>query len=204
MKFLEIAGNQNKGSDWITIRDKEVSDKFGLKQNCILHDVTDLPLDINDNFFVGIYSEHFIEHLEKEQGINFLKEMYRILKPGGIIRTVWPSMDFVDFLRSDKDLSDTYFVKAYYNRFVLKYGYAPPDSRDKPLQEQCALSLLYQAGEHKHLWYKQELIDKLKEIGFVKVNECEYQQSSFLPFNNIDTPGRIRQVHSAVVEAWKE
>jgi len=175
-----------------------------MQQNCIIHDVTKLPLNIKDNSFEGIYSEHFIEHLEKEQGINFFKEMYRILKPGGIIRTIWPSMDFVDYLRSDKDLSDTHFVKAYYNRFVLKYGYAPPGSKDKSLQEQCALSLLYQAGEHKYLWHKQELIDKLTEIGFVKVKECKYQQSDFSEFNNIDTPGRIREAHSAVVEAWKK
>ena len=203
MKYLEVAGNLNKGSDWITIRDKEVQDRYGIQQNCIVHDVTNLPLDINDNSFEGIYSEHFIEHLEKKQGINFLKEMYRILKPGGIIRTIWPCMDFVDFLRSDEDLSDHYFVKTYYNRFVLKYGYAPPDIRHKSIQEQCALALLHQAGEHKHLWYKQELIDELKEIGFVKVKECKYQQSSLPVFNNIDTPGRIRETHSAVVEACK-
>ena len=34
-----------------------------------------------------------------------VKEMFRVLKDGGTVRTVWPSMDFIDYLKI-QDLLD--------------------------------------------------------------------------------------------------
>ena len=47
------------------------------------------------------------------------------------------------------------------------------------------------------------MIMTLKSLGFVSVKEKPYMQSSVMDFNNIDTPGHIRALHSAVVEAEK-
>lgn len=198
MRFLEIAANKNRGLNWDSVRDKPTP-------GGMVYDLRKLPMKgVQDNTYNGIYNEHFIEHLEKEEGINFLKEMLRVLTPGGTLRTVWPSMDFVDFLRSDEDLSDHFFVKHYHPRYVVKHKFAPPGNEHKSLQEQCALGLLHQNGEHKYLWYKKELMDQLNDIGFVKVKEFKYQKSGLMYFNNIDTPGQIRAVHSTVVEACKK
>lgn len=43
----------------------------------------------------------------------------------------------------------------------------------------------------------------LKELGYINVRECEYQKSGVGEFKNIDTPGQIRALHSAVIEATK-
>jgi predicted SAM-dependent methyltransferase len=48
------------------------------------------PLKFNDNSVNAIFTEHVIEHVNLCQGIFFLKEAFRILKPGGILRTVAP------------------------------------------------------------------------------------------------------------------
>ena len=40
-----------------------------------------------------VYHSQFIEHLDKEQGLFFLRECYRILRPGGILRIVTPDME---------------------------------------------------------------------------------------------------------------
>ena len=58
-------------------------------------------------------------------------------------------------------------------------------------------------GEHLYVWSKIEMIMTLKSLGFVSVKEKPYMQSSVMDFNNIDTPGHIRALHSAVVEAEK-
>lgn len=205
MKFLEIAGNRKKSNDWDNIRDIPV-------KGSMVHDMTQLPIPgINDNTYDGVFSEHFIEHLTKKQGINFLREMYRILKPGGVIRTIWPSMDFINHLKSDHDLSMDPFVDKY-TRYIIDservfekiyYTSMPVDISKLRRQDRVALRLLHQEGEHKHLWYKQDLIDHMMDIGFKDVGEEQYYKSRLLEFNNIDNRQEMRILHSTVVEAIK-
>lgn len=197
MRLLEIAAAKKRGLNWDAVRD--VPTPGGM-----VYDMRDLPMKgVEDNTYNGVYNEHFIEHLEKDEGINFFKEMLRIMKPGGVIRTVWPPMDFVNWLRSNQDLSNHPFVQHYYQFYVVKHKFPPPGNEHKSMQEQCALGLLHQKGEHKYLWGKQEMIDMLKDLGYKNVREYEYQRSAFPSFKNIDTPGQIRALHSAVVEATK-
>ena len=196
-RFLEIAADKKRGPEWLCVNIKE-------KPDCIVADLTSLPMPgVNDNSFEGIYSEHFIEHLYKYQGINFFKEAMRILKPGGILRTCWPPHEMIEKLVEDKDLSKDPFVKFYYERFVKRHNFAPPGNETKRIQEQVALGLLHQNGEHLYIWGKDEMMAVLEELGFVNIKECEYGKSSFPAFNGIELPDRIRALHSAVVEATK-
>ena len=197
MMLLEVAAAKNRGLNWDSVRDVPMP-------GCRVYDMRNLPMKgVNDNTYNGVYNEHFIEHLEREEGINFIQEMYRVLKPGGVIRTIWPPMDFVEWLRSPQDLSNHPFVQHYYEFYVVRHKFPPPGNEHKSKQEQCALGLLHQNGEHKYLWGKQELMNVFSEQGFTNVREYEYQRSGFPSFKNIDTPGQIRALHSAVVEATK-
>ena len=51
------------------------------------------PLPYEPNTFDEIYCGHVIEHLTPEDGINLVKELYRILKPGGTCRMVIPDLE---------------------------------------------------------------------------------------------------------------
>lgn len=207
MRFLEIAGNFKRSPEWDVIRDMRV-------RGGIVHDMTNLPIPgIEDNTYDGVHSEHFIEHLTKEQGIEFLKEMFRVLKPGGVIRTIWPSMDYVNILNSDQDLSNDPFV-VMYNMYIIDrenpfsrpyyQNIAPLEEINKmSKQKKAALRLLHQEGEHKHLWYKQELIDQMSALGFSDVKEHQYRESRLQAFYNIDNKDQMRSLHSTVVEATK-
>ena len=104
--YLEIAAEKPRALNWSVVN---LADHDGVENQ----DLTDLPTSFLDEEFNGIYSEHFIEHLHRYQGINFFKEALRIMKPGGTIRTVWPSQEIVEWLVSDEDLSDNEFVKFY-------------------------------------------------------------------------------------------
>lgn len=196
-RYLEVAAKEKRGLNWDGVRDEPYP-------GCMVYDMTKLPMKgVSENTYDGVYSEHFIEHLTKNEGINYFKEMLRIMKPGGVIRSVWPPMDFVDWLRSDEDLENDAFVEHYYQMYIKKHKFAPSWAHNLSKQKQCAEGLLYQKGEHKHLWYKSELINALKELGYKMVKERKYMQSGINEFKNIDTPGRIRALHSAVVEATK-
>ena len=111
--YLEIAAEKPRGLNWSVVN---LADHDGVESQ----DLTDLPTTFLDEEFNGIYSEHFIEHLYKYQGINFFKEAYRIMKPGGTIRTVWPSQEIVEWLVDPRiDLSDNEFVKFYFDKYVI-------------------------------------------------------------------------------------
>lgn len=79
------------------------------------------PFPISPSTFDYVYSEHFFEHLSFEGQLNFLKESFRVLKPGGKIRMATPDFDFLARLTSEEK-SD--FQKEYLRwnkRVFLKY-----------------------------------------------------------------------------------
>ncbi len=47
----------------------------------------------SDNFWVGIYTEHTLEHLDYSEVIICLKECFRTLQPGAWLRIVLPSLE---------------------------------------------------------------------------------------------------------------
>src|SRR5580658_121949 len=62
-----------------------------------------------DQSFDFVYSSHVLEHFTKEQARVLLAEAHRVLKPGGIIRTVVPDLEGTcrEYLRIlDLDNSD--------------------------------------------------------------------------------------------------
>ena len=197
-QFLEIAADRPRGLNWTVVN---MSDRNGVDNL----NLTNLPTPYSDNQFDGIYSEHFIEHMHKYQGINFFKEALRILKPGGTIRTVWPPYEFVQKLVSDEVLTENEkkFVEHYHAVYVVKHKFTAPGNSHRSKREQCALGLLHQHGEHLYIWGISEMKTALEDIGFRSVKTCQYQQSSVPDFKNIETQGMIRMLHSAVIEAKK-
>ena len=57
---------------------------------------TKLPFD--DCTFSVVFSEHLIEHMEYPSGARMLREVYRVLRPGGYVRFSTPDLHrLVDF-----------------------------------------------------------------------------------------------------------
>lgn len=200
-RYLEIAAGAKRGLNWDAVRDVADPAK-GVEK----YDMRDLPMrGVMDNTYDGVYNEHFIEHLTQKEGIDFLIEMKRIMKPGGTIRIVWPPREFVDKLLGEWSLTpdEEFFCAAYHNFYIVKHGFCPPEYRDRSIREQCGRALLWQQGEHIYVWGKAELMETLKDLKFVMVKEHKYFESRVQDFKGIDTPGKIRLLHSAVLEAQK-
>jgi predicted SAM-dependent methyltransferase len=60
----------------------------------INHDLT-TPLPIGDGLVDLIYSEHFLEHIKRPEALRLMKECFRILKPGGVMRISTPALEFL-------------------------------------------------------------------------------------------------------------
>jgi SAM-dependent methyltransferase len=68
------------------------------------------PLAFPDDSLDVVFTEHVLEHIPFEAAIGFLAEVHRVLKPGGIVRTVCPGVDRViepiDFEKDGKPYLD--------------------------------------------------------------------------------------------------
>lgn len=86
MKMLNIACGSRYHRDWINIDIHPVS-KDVIRVNVL----KGLPFE--DSYFDVVYTSHFLEHLNLQQARFLLKEVYRVLKKGGIVRIVVPDLE---------------------------------------------------------------------------------------------------------------
>lgn len=66
-------------------------DKFAGNADTYLNATTAFPFD--DNIFDKVFTEHMIEHLPIEKIRLFLSEIFRVLKPGGVLRVTCPDLE---------------------------------------------------------------------------------------------------------------
>lgn len=86
LNYLNLACGSKTHKDWINV---DIASKDSSVINCNLLD----GINFSDNFFDAIYHSQFIEHIPKDMALGFMKECYRVLKPGGIIRVVTPDLE---------------------------------------------------------------------------------------------------------------
>lgn len=85
-KLLNLGCGNIIRKDWVhidfTSRHKEV----------IAHNLRK-GIPFPDNEFDGVYHSHVLEHFAKDEALLFIKECFRVLKIGGIIRVVVPDLE---------------------------------------------------------------------------------------------------------------
>ncbi|MBZ9729740.1 methyltransferase domain-containing protein [Salegentibacter sp. JZCK2] len=95
MKLLNLGCGQNYHKDWINI-DFVSSSDYVVPHNLL----EGIPL--NDESVSVVYHSHVLEHFSKMDGLNFMKECFRVLKPNGIIRIAVPDLETIakEYLRN--------------------------------------------------------------------------------------------------------
>jgi predicted SAM-dependent methyltransferase len=80
--FQDVAGNESPSGELVRVNTHHLY---------LRHDAA-LPFPIEDECLQWAYAEHFIEHIPLAAGVAFLREMRRVLKPGGFIRLSTPDL----------------------------------------------------------------------------------------------------------------
>lgn len=138
------------------------------------------PLNCDDNFFCGVFLEHVIEHVDISHGRRLLKEIHRILRPGGILRITAPSLEkYID----------------YYNGNVPHKKFLKWDNRGE------ALWSLAHNWNHRSVYDYSLLEMILKEANFANITRCEFLtgQDKMLLLD-----GEDRSWETLYVEAMKD
>ena len=86
MKMINLGCGQHFHDDWVNL------DSFPQGKGVIRHNlINGIPFD--NNMFDVVYHSHILEHFSRKDGIQFIKECFRILKKNGIIRIAIPDLE---------------------------------------------------------------------------------------------------------------
>jgi predicted SAM-dependent methyltransferase len=143
-------------------------------------------LPFPDSVCSAVFSEHFIEHISKEEAGRFLGECYRVLKPNGVLRISTPDAEL--FLRS----------YAGDQKFLAH----PSFSQEIETSIDRVNYMMREYGQH--LWsYDEELLTlMLRRAGFESIVRQRFGISLHPRMNNIDFADR--EFESLYLEAVKE
>jgi predicted SAM-dependent methyltransferase len=123
------------------------------------------PLPYKDKSVDAIFHEHFIEHLTKDEAQAFLRECYRVLKPGAAMRIGWP--DLQKLLRA-------YFVRSRrYQRHALPYLESHKFGKD---WDEIFADCLFN-WEHRYAYTSKHLSKVLSDIGFKNIKSMAPNKS---------------------------
>lgn len=143
------------------------------KNKFIFHDVN-YGLPFNNNSVDYIYSSHFLEHLFLEDAKKLLRETFRILKKGGILRIVVPDLDYIIKLFNSNNK-----IKA------LNFFFSPKSQ-----------GLFHQ---HKYMYDSETITNILKDLGYKTVLRVNYQKGKVPDLKILDN----RKEESLYIEATK-
>jgi predicted SAM-dependent methyltransferase len=93
-KVLLLNSNKlNLGCGWNAI-EGWINIDFDGPPSVFSHDLTK-PLPLAKGSIDFIFSEHFIEHIRREEAVSLLQECHRVLRPNGIVRISTPDLESI-------------------------------------------------------------------------------------------------------------
>ena len=123
----------------------------------------DLILDVRHGLpfrdATHIYAEHFLEHLSYDDGIAFLKECRRVLRPDGVLRLSTPNLEWV-------------WMTQYHQNGTVADCFA--------------INKAFRGWGHQFLYNLDALSITLRAVGFADIQPCRYGESSDPALRNLE------------------
>ena len=112
-------------------------------------------LPVSDNAFSALYSSHMFEHLDREEASQFLREAYRVICPGGVLRLAVPDL---------KRRVERYVRVGDADAFIESLNICEPKPKSMRNRLRDAL-----AGRRHHYWMydAESLKAALESHGFI-------------------------------------
>lgn len=125
------------------------------------------PLPLPDETFSYAFGEHVIEHLSEGAGLRLLKQLHRILKPGGVVRITTPDLEKIIALYERR--SDAVRWEDY-ARHLSEHTWP----HERPCQ---VFNTFMRHWSHRYIYDEDDLTAKLLSVGFEAVERCEIGHS---------------------------
>jgi SAM-dependent methyltransferase len=174
-------------------------------RNILVHDLNK-PLPFPDDSLAAVYAAHVLEHLYLAEAQKLLKECYRTLQPGGIIRLVVPDLQalILEYIDAEPGMGPLDGEKKINRADVLQ--------RRLMLREEAPHSgnLIYKLYSkltdfHSHKWMYdvESLTDYLERTGFINILEMPPHESLIEDIGTIEQVERIANGAGICLEGVK-
>jgi SAM-dependent methyltransferase len=202
----------------LLLNSERLSRLRALPDNIMVHDLRKGIPFASDSVDV-VYHSHVMEHLDRDAAAAFMKEIRRVLKPGGIHRVVLPDFEalckkYLEHLAAseanphERAAHDSY-VAAILEQSVRREAHGT--SRQKPVRrfvENLILGDARKRGEtHQWMYDRVNLTALLAQAGFRNVTLHTHTSSAIPDWHRIgldlDDAGKPHQPGSLYMEAVK-
>ena len=151
----------------------EEYNRIVVNNNLHWYDLTDGVPFCNDSIDV-VYTSHFLEHLNKDDGYKFLENIFRSLKEGGMLRLIVPDLDIAIQRFNNNEIDSTQDL----------FFYTSDD---------------YDFSMHKYNYNFSTLSDKMSKIGFKNIVKMGFRDGECPDIDYLD----LYPDHSLYIEAYK-
>jgi len=134
-----------------------------------------------DHAVDNVYSSHVLEHLSLNDFRSALREVHRILKPGGIFRGVVPDLEYeINSYIANKDVNAcSEFMRSTYLGF-----------ESSRLNYSKRLKSLFGTSTHLWMWDWKGLEMELRKSGFINMRRAHFGDSNNIYFQDIENEAR--------------
>ncbi len=192
VRKLQIGAGPNILPEWLN------TDKSPSSPRVLFLDAAN-PFPFRDATFDYIYSEHLIEHLTYKQGQLMLRECFRVLKPGGSIRTATPDLEtLIGLYTPQKSSLQQKYIHWVVDKFYPEIGL---------YQESVVINSSFRNFGHQFLYDCSLLQSTLEKAGFVAITRYNVGESDDEVFRRIESHGlscgdeEMNRFETMVVEA---
>lgn len=195
VKKLQIGTGSNYLEGWLNTDIEPIS-----KAVAYMDASKRFPFD--DDTFDYVFSEHNIEHLSFEDGQFMLREILRVLKPGGRVRIVHPDLArLLEIYGGDRSEIQDRYIKWMTDRFQPHMDY----------DDVYIINYTLRFAGHQFFYDRRLFLECLRKAGFAEIEEVQPgpDHSAHEAFRGIDSHGRfiedeeINQYESMAFEARK-
>lgn len=140
-----------------------------------------------------VYHSHLIEHFSFQEGIAFIKDCFRVLKPGGFMRVLTPDLELWsrNYVHGNR-----FFFEEYRRRYLH-------DDKDLyPTSGSVFMGMLHGHG-HKMGYDRNTLVNLLARSGFRKIRRTLMQDSRMPDIRTIEPYCPHRAMESLCFECHK-
>lgn len=175
-------------------------------------------IPFGDQSFDVVYHSHLLEHVDRDAAPGFLKECYRVLKPGGILRVVVPDLETlsrsylacVDNLpHKASEAEHQLCIERLIDQMIVR---VPLNRKNEPRVVQWIEHILIgntdRAGVlHRWMYDRFSLSALMRQVGFTNVCVCDCETSNIPQWNSfaldLKPNGQAYKRDSIYVEATR-